>query len=363
MSRHSSSPLIPSVFSNLLRTALTGLGALALTSLALPASAAIPVTERAVLVSLYNDTDGANWTNNTSWMGTAGTECSWHGISCDGTGHVTRIDLGTNGLSGTLPDLSALTALKDFNVGNNGNGLNGPLPALPPSIRQFWAFGNNLSGPIPDLSALTALERFFVGENGLSGPLPALPPSIIRFYAGDNNLSGPIPNLSALTALEHFYVFVNNLSGPLPALPPSIKHFWAFGNDLSGPIPDLSALTALGHFYVNNNDLSGPLPALPPSITEFLVHNNRLSGAPASAPPASIDYAEVCPNYLELSGDPAINAAWEAATFNTPWNKGCTSVPPAPIEATAIPTLSAWSLALLSILLGGIAIWRRPNAA
>ena len=33
-----------------------------------PAQAAIPASERQVLIDLYNSTDGANWTNSTGWL-------------------------------------------------------------------------------------------------------------------------------------------------------------------------------------------------------------------------------------------------------------------------------------------------------
>ena len=36
----------------------------------------VPQIERDALVTLYNSTDGANWTDNTGWMGAAGIECS-----------------------------------------------------------------------------------------------------------------------------------------------------------------------------------------------------------------------------------------------------------------------------------------------
>ena len=54
---------------------------------------------------------------------------SWHGVTTDGDGRVTRLELGDNGLGGTLPaalgDLARLEAL--LVVGNVH--LAGPLPA------------------------------------------------------------------------------------------------------------------------------------------------------------------------------------------------------------------------------------------
>jgi len=65
------------------------------------------------LVSLYNDTDGPNWTNKTDWLATK-TPCSWHGVACN-AGTVIGLDLHSNNLSGRLPSdlgkLANLTAL------------------------------------------------------------------------------------------------------------------------------------------------------------------------------------------------------------------------------------------------------------
>jgi len=51
------------------------------------AHAPIPEIERDALIALYNSTDGANWSDNTNWLGAVGTECNWLGVDCAG-GHV-----------------------------------------------------------------------------------------------------------------------------------------------------------------------------------------------------------------------------------------------------------------------------------
>ena len=70
----------------------------------------------AVLVTLYNATDGANWTANTGWVdGAAGTNCvpcDWYGVICDNNDRVTKLHLGFNNLVGTIPStISDLTNL------------------------------------------------------------------------------------------------------------------------------------------------------------------------------------------------------------------------------------------------------------
>ena len=108
------------------------------------------------LVDLYNTTNGPGWTNNTGWTewlrplhGQQGQP--WFGVTCS-NGRVTRLDLPTNNLSGTLPSsLSALT-----------------------NLTQLFLINNQLSGSIPSsLSALTNLQNLILSNNQLSGSIPS----------------------------------------------------------------------------------------------------------------------------------------------------------------------------------------------
>lgn len=56
----------------------------------------VPVAECQALMSIYDNTGGANWTNKTGW-GTSLNVCSWYGITCSG-GHVISIALDANNL-------------------------------------------------------------------------------------------------------------------------------------------------------------------------------------------------------------------------------------------------------------------------
>ena len=127
-------------------------------------SATIPQSERDVLIALYMDTNGNGWLDNGNWcsgtcpltgtptFAAAGTECpiagmantGWYGITCDGS-HVTKISLGFNYLSGTLPALTDLTNLQYVNF-----------------------FNNTLSGSIPSLEGLTRLQILQVSDNQLT---------------------------------------------------------------------------------------------------------------------------------------------------------------------------------------------------
>ncbi len=70
---------------------------------------AIPASERAALIALYNSTDGYHWNDNSGWktpplhtdgFAMPGTEGSWKGIMIE-VDHVIGIDLNNNQLSGS----------------------------------------------------------------------------------------------------------------------------------------------------------------------------------------------------------------------------------------------------------------------
>ena len=86
-----------------------------------------PSLERDALIALYNSTSGADWTNNAGWMGAAGTECDWYGITCS-NGSVTELRLSGNSLSGSIPsELGNLTNLTGLYL--NDNSLSGSIPS------------------------------------------------------------------------------------------------------------------------------------------------------------------------------------------------------------------------------------------
>ncbi len=81
----------------------------------------IPDIQREALVDLYNATDGANWADNTGWLGEPESECNWIGVTCDGSNTwVAEVDLGSNNLAGTIPPtIVNLTDLQNLNLANN----------------------------------------------------------------------------------------------------------------------------------------------------------------------------------------------------------------------------------------------------
>jgi hypothetical protein len=339
-----------------------------LTAYASGVPAAIPASERTVLLNLYYYTqnNGSSWANGSGWGGPPGTECSWYGITCDSTGQtVVAINLAGNLLSGRLPPITDLKNLENFNVGGSRHFLNtlvGPVPSLSglTHLRTFDACCQFFTGPIPSFDGLSNLERVDLGSNlGLTGTIPALAgsPNLQYFDVRYNELTGTIPDISGLSDLQYFRVDVNDLTGTLPTLSefPKLTWFGADVNRFTGTIPQLSGLKNLQNFSVSQNQLSGSIPALSglSSVLYLLVDSNHLTGGVPDlgdmghleyltvganqlggslpAPPSTLRGAFLCPNELIPASDPpsAADLAWNAATRSEPWSAKCSQTPQA----------------------------------
>src|SRR3990167_5167794 len=122
---------------------------------------------------------------------------------------------GCTGLTGSIPSLSANTALTTIaNAWQGCTGLTGSIPSLSANtalitIANAWQSCTGLTGSIPSLSANTALTTIafaWYGCTGLTGSIPSLSAntalgSIAYTWQGCTGLTGSIPSLSANTAL------------------------------------------------------------------------------------------------------------------------------------------------------------------
>ena len=106
--------------------------------------------DRAVLVELYNATDGANWADNTNWLSDKPMR-TWYGVTTDDEGRVAELSLSDNQLSGGIPT----------ELGNLSN------------LQSLYLNHNQLSGEIPtELGNLSNLGTLDLGGNQLSGEMP-----------------------------------------------------------------------------------------------------------------------------------------------------------------------------------------------
>ena len=136
----------------------------------------IAATERAALIALYEAMGGDDWKSNDNWkdpvnFSASGTEFLWKGVTLSKVNNVwsvTGIDLSTNNLNGTLPDLfAAFPNLTSLNL--SGNCLAGAVPASLSSLQNLQSL--NLSDNRFNSFTLTSLSATDVNlsYNALGG--------------------------------------------------------------------------------------------------------------------------------------------------------------------------------------------------
>ena len=205
----------------------------------------IPQQECEALVALYGSTDGDNWYWNARWLQTD-TPCSWFGITCS-AGHVTKLELDTNGLQGALPpELGNLAELEILDLGFNY--LEGAIPGTLGNLSHvslFDLYHNDLTGLIPaELGKLASVQWLYLNHNRIGGPIPSTLgdlPVVRSIVLEQNQLSGPIPpELGNLSTLEFLWLKENQLSGSIP--------------------PELGQLSNLCDMDLSENELTGTIP-------------------------------------------------------------------------------------------------------
>lgn len=223
------------------------------------------------LVALYRATGGPDWRTNTNWLSEAPLG-DWHGITVNGDGRVTRLDLIANNLAGPIPpEIGKLTELTFLRI--YGNLLTGELPGELGSLSKLEYLNlsiNEISGSIPpEIGNLRSLRELHIELAQLSGPLPPEMGNlgelaILNFRF--NGLTGPVPpemgNLANLVWLDFF---VNQLAGPLPAEMgnlASLSNLNMRFNIVTGSIPaEWGRMSRLVTLDLGENMLSGPIPA------------------------------------------------------------------------------------------------------
>ena len=288
-----------------------------------------PLSDRDILVALYDAAGGPDWTHKENWL-TDSPLGDWYGVYVDSEGRVSGLGLWANALAGSIPpELGNLTRLRSLRLGGTagdavrfrkvGNGLTGAIPPELgdlPELRSLSLGNNNLTGPIPaELGNLSNLQSLVLASNDLKGPIPAelgdlsnldwlslghndfstsIPPELgelpnLTFLRLDNaGLTGSIPGeLGHLSNLRELILERNELRGPVPpALGrlASLETLDLGRNGLSGPIPpELGRLPQLLQLLLSNNGLTGPVPgglgALATLEVLELTNNAGMSGA------------------------------------------------------------------------------------
>ena len=287
-------------------------------------------SDRAVLVALYNATDGPNWTGNTHWLSNEPLS-EWRGVGVNDDGRVTALWLFGNQLTGEIPvELSQLSQLQLLYL--SSNQLTGEIPVELSQLSQLQdlsLYNNQLTGEIPvELSQLSQLQLLYLDSNRLTGEIPAELGNLAQLnglYLHGNELNGPIPSwLVNLTELRELSLWSNQLTGTIPpegapaqdraALvvlylqtdgpnwtdntnwarsrePLSewhgvstdeqgrVEELRLSANGSNGTIgAELGVLTRLAGLYLNDNELTGTIPPELENLTQLQVFDIRNTG-------------------------------------------------------------------------------------
>jgi hypothetical protein len=264
-------------------------------------SAAIPAAERQALIDLYNSTNGASWTNKANWLGAAGTENTWFGVTTDaGNTTVLQLNLQGNNLTGPIPSsLGDLSNLQWLNLGYNhpstdNNGLTGSIPSSLGNLSNLQRLSlgyNQLTGSIPpELGNLSNLQQLSLNRNALTGSIPSSLGNLSNLqllFLAENPLTGSIPpELGNLSNLELLKLFSNQLTGSIPSSLGNLSkliYLQLNSNQLTGSIPSsLGNLSKLDYLSLHSNQLTGSIPTelgnLSKLVTLYL-YSNQLTGS------------------------------------------------------------------------------------
>jgi hypothetical protein len=116
------------------------------------------LSSREILMRLFNATDGDNWYNNQNWksyptdnFSQPGTECEWHGVTCDESENIIALSLESNALKGSIPgEISGLSHLETINL--SYNHLEGEIPheiVTLKNLRKLNLSSNMFNGHLP----------------------------------------------------------------------------------------------------------------------------------------------------------------------------------------------------------------------
>jgi len=161
--------------------------------------------ERAALLAIYNNTDGANWVASQRW--TIGRINSYP-----------NPDSTLYGVGVSNGDIESLLF--------NSTGMNGSLPSELNNLTELYSiqihYNYSLSGALPYLGGLKKLTSLDISYNGFAGAIPSWIGDVtgLEYLSLSNPMTGPIPSeISSLTNLTDLYLYNMNLSmaGAIPA--------------------------------------------------------------------------------------------------------------------------------------------------
>ena len=273
-----------------------------------------------------------------SWQGLTGTIPS----ALSSLTGLTVLDLSDNFLTGTIPDLSALTNLTTLNLYFNQALTWAPIPTWINSLTSLTTLdlrwtnreydGTN---SIPDLSALTSLTTLRLAGGSLGSSSPAF------------------PDLSALTSLQELFIVATPLaSGSIPSWITNLTNLTTLNlaaTNRTGSIPDLSSLSSLANLNLSDNNFTaGAIPTWITTKTSLgtlnLSNTNRTGAIPDLSGLTGLSVLSLGTSTFRAAHQLEFGNNFDAGTFPS-WITSLTSLRELNLSNTnrtgSIPALSA----------------------
>ncbi|XP_027922800.1 receptor-like protein EIX2 [Vigna unguiculata] len=267
------------------------------------------------------------------------------------------LSLSSNLLEGGIPkSFGSACALRSLDI--TDNNLSDELSTIihhlsgcaKYTLEHLSLQGNQINGTIPDLSAFSALMSLDLSNNHLNGKIREdsnLPFHLETLSISSNFLEGGIPrsfgNACALHSLRmednrlsvEFSIIIHHLSGCARY---SLKELYLHMNEINGTLIDLSIFTSLRVLSIGENKLSGKILRniqFPPQLEELDIQSNSLNGVFTDCHFVNVTKLF----YLDLSNNPL------TLTFTQNW----------------VPPFQLSSIRLKSCLLGTFPKWLRKQ--
>jgi hypothetical protein len=270
-----------------------------------------------------NDIALPGWFDSKGWVKDAANMCDWYGLSCNGKGQVVKIELDTNGLTGSVPpELAFLKESLQYidlfnnivhNKGDEGNAFLGEMTSLkylyigqtsfqydgiPTEIGlltnlveydcSYTLYFGNLNGRV--FSQLSNLNYLVIDGNSFNSSLPQELldlPQLEYLYAGNSFVEGNLDFVSQMPKIYELWIDQNpGIQGSIPATLASsatLASLSATGCSLTGSIPaEIGQMTDMVQMWLYDNKLTGTIP---PSFGDlkklklFQVQKNDIEGS------------------------------------------------------------------------------------
>lgn len=263
-----------------------------------------------ILVEIYNQTDGANWTKSTNWL--EGPLSTWLGVEVL-SDRVVTLELDRFGLKDSLPEsLYDLTALKVLEINESGVYFKfDDRIANWPELSTFnLAFGDFL-GTYSDFCVLDNLSTFVVQSVEFDGDLPecfkdkeltrlqlrrvsvddtAFPEWVCEIKTLNSlaftqtNMSGPLPTCLCESEIEFIVLSDNEFTGQIPGClnqNDNRTQIMLDGNNFEGEFPHQIIQSRLNILLISDNELTGNVEDWTGDFTSLIrmdINGNNFDG-------------------------------------------------------------------------------------